>query len=98
MLVDTTKCVGCRKCEAACNEINEELPRRSPETFQDESVFNRRRRMDDGTFTVVNRYANPNDATNPVFAKFQCMHCLQPACVSACIVGALSRQSDGAVT
>jgi Fe-S-cluster-containing dehydrogenase component len=98
VLVDTSLCVGCRRCEAACNEINEDLPRRSPASFEDETSFGRRRRMDDSAYTVVNRYPNPNDAERPVYAKFQCMHCLQPACVSACIVGALSRQSNGAVT
>jgi len=98
VLVDTTQCVGCRRCEQACNEINDDLPRRASEAFQDESVFNRRRRMNAESYTVVNRYPNPQDASKPVFAKFQCMHCLRPGCVSACIVGALSQQADGAVT
>ena len=31
------------------------------------------------------------------FAKVQCMHCLIPSCVSACIVGALTKAPDGAV-
>jgi len=98
VLVDTTLCVGCRKCEAACNEINTDLPRQSPEALKDEGVFIRRRRMDAGTYTVVNRYQNSNDPGRPVFAKFQCMHCLRPGCVSACIVGALTKEPNGAVT
>ncbi len=97
VLVDTTLCVGCRKCEEACNEINDDLRRISPEIFKDESVFQRRRRMDYSSYTVVNRYAGLDDSGKPVYAKFQCMHCLQPACVSACIVGALTRQPNGAV-
>lgn len=98
VLVDTTLCVGCRKCEAACNRVNTDLPRQSPAAFEDRSVFARRRRMDAGALTVVNQYPNPSDPAKPIFAKFQCMHCLQPGCVSACIVGALSKQPDGAVT
>jgi Fe-S-cluster-containing dehydrogenase component len=98
VLVDTTLCVGCRKCEAACHEINTDLPRQSPEALKDEGVFIRRRRMDAGAYTVVNRYQNPNDPDKPLFAKFQCMHCLRPACVSACIVGALTKEPNGAVT
>ncbi|WP_428937945.1 4Fe-4S dicluster domain-containing protein [Fontivita pretiosa] len=33
-----------------------------------------------------------------VYAKINCMHCNHAACVSACIVGALRKQPDGAVT
>lgn len=97
VLVDTTRCVGCRTCEKACNEINEDLPRKTPEFFKDESVLDERRRMDYSAYTVVNRYANPTDETKPVYAKFQCMHCLYPACESACIVGAFTRDASGAV-
>jgi Fe-S-cluster-containing dehydrogenase component len=97
VLVDTTLCVGCRSCEKACNEINEDLPRKPAALFKDESVFEKRRRMDYGAYTVVNRYENDNDQKKPVYTKFQCMHCLYPACVSACIVGAFSREANGAV-
>lgn len=37
-------------------------------------------------------------ADAPVFAKVNCLHCRHPACVSACIVGALQKQPDGPVT
>ena len=97
VLVDCTRCVGCRRCEKACNQINQDLPRRSPGAFEEQSVFERRRRMDYSAYTVVNRYQDPDNPGNPVYAKFQCMHCLQPACVSACIVGALTREANGAV-
>ena len=32
------------------------------------------------------------------FVKHQCMHCLHPACVSACPVGALQKTAEGPVT
>jgi len=32
------------------------------------------------------------------FRKVQCMHCVDPACVSACMLGAMQRDADGAVT
>lgn len=97
VLVDTTLCVGCRSCEKACNTINEDLPRKPAASFKDESVFEKPRRMDYGAYTVVNRYGGAPSAGRPVFAKFQCMHCLYPACVSACIVGAFTREPNGAV-
>jgi len=97
VLVDTTLCVGCRSCEKACNEINEDLPRKPAELFKDSSVFEKRRRMDYSAYTVVNRYNSTVNPERPVYAKFQCMHCLYPACVSACIVGAFTREPNGAV-
>lgn len=98
VLVDTTRCVGCRKCEKACNGINQDLPRKLAETFKDDSVFEKQRRMDCTTYTVVNRHGGAEDQGSPTYAKVQCMHCLEPACVSACLVGALNKEPNGAVT
>ncbi|HUT09405.1 MAG TPA: 4Fe-4S dicluster domain-containing protein [Thermoguttaceae bacterium] len=97
VLVDCTWCVGCRSCEKACNAANTDLPRRPPEVFEDESVFEQKRRMDHGAYTVVNRHQDPDEPGKSSYAKIQCMHCLYPACVSACIVGALTREPNGPV-
>ncbi len=95
-LVETCLCVGCRKCEAACNEANG-LP--APEvSFDDRSVCDTPRRPDANAYTVVNRYEGPECAERPLYNKFQCMHSVDPACVSACIVGALRQDPRGAVT
>jgi Fe-S-cluster-containing dehydrogenase component len=97
VLVDCTLCVGCRVCEKACNAVNKDLPRRSPDTYDDKAVFERKRRMDSGTYTVVNLHQDADDPGRSSYTKIQCMHCLYPACVSACIVGALSREPGGPV-
>jgi Fe-S-cluster-containing dehydrogenase component len=47
--------------------------------------------------TVVNQFENEKNPLLPVFVKIQCMHCEKPACVSACIVGALTKLADGSV-
>jgi formate dehydrogenase iron-sulfur subunit len=95
-LVETSLCVGCRKCEAACNEANE-LP--APAVpFEDRTVCDTPRRPDAAAYTVVNRYETPTPSGKPLYNKFQCMHCVDPACVSACIVGALRKDPRGAVT
>ncbi len=98
-LVDTTLCIGCRQCEEGCNRRNE-LPR-PDKPFRDHSVFRTDRRPGINNFTVVNEFlGSPSrDQRNKsaTYVKTQCMHCLDPACVSACIVGALTRARDGAV-
>ena len=99
-LVDTTLCVGCRKCEQACNQRNH-LPK-PKESFEEMAVLENLRRMDDTSFTVVNKYYPRNLGTltwrqRPTYVKFQCMHCADPSCVSACIVGALTKAPNGAV-
>lgn len=94
VLFDATKCVGCRVCEAACNQVNE-LP--APETpFDELAVLKKNRRTDANAFTVVNRYT-PTAASGPVFRKIQCNHCLEPACASACFVKAFQKSALGPV-
>jgi len=96
VLVDIPKCIGCRRCEHACQEAAGFDPPPEAE-FEDKSVFEEQRRPHPGSFTVVNRYPNPGDEGQPLYNKFNCMHCLEPACVSACIVSAFSKRPDGPV-
>jgi Fe-S-cluster-containing dehydrogenase component len=96
VLVDTTVCIGCRNCEWACKTAHG-LETPPLETYEDKTPFDRMRRPDDTALTVVNRYANPGNPAQPYSVKVQCMHCDHPACVSACIVGALSKEENGAV-
>jgi formate dehydrogenase iron-sulfur subunit len=92
VLFDSTKCIGCRKCEAACNKVNE-LPAQ-PVPFDDLTVMDKRRRTHHDTYTVVNKY---QIGDKPVYRKQQCNHCLEPACASACFVGAFVKDKTGAV-
>jgi len=95
MLTDITRCIGCRRCEAACVESNS-LPH--PEIpFEDKSVFEQKRRPDSKLYTVVNRYYEPHWLGEPEYRKIQCNHCEEPACVSACLVGALKKSPEGPV-
>jgi formate dehydrogenase iron-sulfur subunit len=97
VLVDTTACIGCRKCEWACNQANG-LPSAPVASFEDTSVFASMRRPDAARYTVVNRFPGASPDARPAFVKVQCMHCVDPACCSACLVGALEKRPDGAVT
>jgi len=96
VLVDTTVCVGCRRCEYACKKAHD-IPTPGVETYTDRSVFTNMRRPEVDALTVVNEYANEKNPEIPYTVKVQCMHCNHPACVSACIVGAFSKEDNGAV-
>ena len=99
VLVDLSRCVGCRSCEAACNR-EQKLP--APEKpFNDFSVFDeihhgQKRRTDETCYTIVNRYDIPG-REHPLFRKIQCNHCLEPACLTSCFVNAYTKTPEGAV-
>ncbi len=95
ILHDITRCVGCRKCEEACNKVNQ-LP--APEKlFSDLSVLDKKRRTTTKSYTVVNKYNKIENTEKPVFRKIQCNHCLEPACVSVCFVKAFKKIKEGPV-
>ncbi len=83
MLYDATKCIGCRACEVACREWNDLPP--EPEPPSDTTAH---------TWTLIKQYQGEAGES---FRKYQCMHCLDPACVSVCTVGALSKTEEGPV-
>src|SRR5438477_3306387 len=78
ILVDITKCIGCRACEQACKEVHgfpmASEPKLSPTAL-----------------TVVEDHGER-------FVRRMCMHCQDPACASACLVGALKKSALGPVT
>ena len=95
VLFDSTRCIGCRKCEEGCNKVNE-LPE-PDEAFSDLSVLENERRTTAKTYTVVNRYDGSDSANGPHYRKIQCNHCLEPACASVCFVTAFTKTESGAV-
>lgn len=97
VLVDTVVCIGCRKCEWACNQEHK-LSTQDLKAYEDKSVFGEHRRPHANSHTVVNRFIDRTDPRRQWTIKVQCMHCNQPACVSACIVGALQKDPRGPVT
>lgn len=96
VLVDLTVCVGCRRCEWACCEENG-LPHGALHEYDDQLVFRERRYPSSQQLTVVNRAGVEEKGREPIHLKVQCMHCEKPACVSACLVGALTKDPKGPV-
>jgi len=81
ILFDSTKCVGCRNCESGCAE--------KWQNPYDEKIAAEERISAHKLTTVVTKGER--------FARRLCMHCLEPACVSACPVGALKKTAAGPV-
>jgi Fe-S-cluster-containing dehydrogenase component len=95
VLHDTSLCIGCRRCEEACNSVNK-LP--APDKpFTDLSLLDQKRRTTAKTYTVVNKYGNKDTNKSHLFVKSQCNHCLEPACASACFVKAFRKTKEGPV-
>ncbi len=97
VLVDVSRCIGCRACMRACKIAND-LPNNTDlsEGFPD-SWHREELRWDQ--WTVVNPKTGHditgNEASRNV--KRQCMHCLEPTCVSVCPVGAMTKSELGPI-
>ncbi|MBD3235751.1 MAG: 4Fe-4S dicluster domain-containing protein [Candidatus Eisenbacteria bacterium] len=86
LLIDFTLCIGCEACMQGCREANDlEVPPPGappPEALNAEN------------YTIV----LPHEVNGEtVYVRHLCMHCAEPACVSACPVAALTKRDDGAV-
>jgi formate dehydrogenase iron-sulfur subunit len=86
VLVDVTKCTGCEKCVEACIENNN--------LNLDKSYFDRVTSRDG---LSSDRFLTLKKINNARFARLSCMHCLEPACISACLVGGITKSKEGAV-
>jgi Fe-S-cluster-containing dehydrogenase component len=86
ILFDVTRCCGCERCVAACVEANGCDPaaaERDRATTRDGLSANR-------LLTVL-------PVGSGRFARLACMHCLEPSCVAACLVGGLQRTPEGPI-
>ena len=85
ILTDTTKCTGCETCVAACkveNGLDKDQSRRWKDRID---------ALSSTRFTTILQRPGGH------FVRQQCRHCQDPACVSACIVGALVKTDEGPV-
>jgi formate dehydrogenase iron-sulfur subunit len=78
ILIDITKCIGCRSCEQACKQLH---------GFPADSET----KLSPTALTIVEDHGDR-------YVRRMCMNCQDPACASACLVGALKKTSLGPVT
>jgi len=93
VLVDLTRCIGCRACQVACKEWNR-LPAENTRFRGLGGGYENPPALTGKTFTRItfHEVVGANGALErSVFVKRQCMHCLEPACASACPVTALEK-------
>ena len=85
ILIDTTRCSGCETCVAACKKANGLGPDRP---WRGQASI-------DGLSST--RYSTILRRPGRHYVRQQCRHCLEPACVSACLVGAMRKSPEGPV-
>jgi len=93
MLYDSTRCIGCKACMVACNKANN-LP---PDTENSGGLWQMPLDLNGQTKNIIKLYQDPKSGEH-AFIKRQCMHCLDPACTSGCLLGALKKGEFGVVS
>ena len=98
MLIDVSKCIGCRGCQVACKQWNQ----LRAEKTQFTGTYQNPPRLSGRTWTLVTFNELPGKtAEDPqlkwLFRKQSCLHCGEAACLQVCPTGAIRRTDEGIV-
>jgi formate dehydrogenase iron-sulfur subunit len=88
ILYDPSKCIGCRACQMACKQWNE-LP---AESNDPQGIYESPLGLSATTWNLI---ALKQGEPMTRFFNYQCMHCADAACVTACPSGALFKDEHG---
>ncbi len=100
LLYDGTLCIGCRACMSACKEANHMPAERTPLRGADgqvEAVWDAPVDISGRTLNVIRAYTDgkaeqkDREVDGFCFSKMSCFHCVDPSCVSACPVSAMTK-------
>jgi len=92
MLYDSTLCVGCQSCVVKCKQVNKMEP--NPEGAQ---FWEQNDHLSPFALNVIKQYSHgdrsqkDHEENGFAFVKRQCMHCVDPNCVSVCPVSAMQK-------
>jgi formate dehydrogenase iron-sulfur subunit len=96
-LIDVSKCIGCKACQAACDEWND----LKPEVGFFTGFYQNPPDLAANTYTLMryNEWENPKTGELEwLIRKDGCMHCADPGCLAACPApGAIVQYSNGIV-
>lgn len=93
LLYDSTLCVGCKACVAACKAANNNPPEFSTE----DKLWDTPLDTTGYTYNLIKMYRSgtmqekDSEQNGYAFMKISCMHCADPSCVSACPVSAMTK-------
>ncbi len=94
MLIDETRCTGCRGCQVACKQWND-LP---GELTRNRGTYTNPPALSAKTWNLIEyKEIETGSQVGFYFLKRACMHCEHPACASVCPVGALHKLPEGPV-
>lgn len=96
MLTDISECIGCKACEVACKQWNEN----PVDTTTFLGSYQSHASLSHNTWTVIQFVEDISDNRDHVawmFAKHNCMHCNEAGCVESCPVDALTYGDMGTV-
>jgi Fe-S-cluster-containing dehydrogenase component len=91
LLFDSNLCVGCQSCVAKCQEVNQ------MDLNPADSLHSKNNYLSPFTFNVIQVWENGTGVNKDqvddgyAYIKRQCMHCVDPNCVSACPVSAMQK-------
>jgi formate dehydrogenase iron-sulfur subunit len=90
-LVDTIRCIGCKRCISACKRWN------GLKVERDELITDRETFLTGNNWVVVNLLIDVKNRAHKTYGHWACQHCIQPACAGVCPVRAITKMPEGPV-